>query len=229
MEELANDAQTALREVASWLENHVSRPHPALGRSGEVCPWTRRTIDLGKLLLTPVPSDDAAVVDAIVLTLLRRFLKLEPTKGVDASFRSMIGVFHRLDPEKAASFLVATHTRLKPAFLERGLMLGEFFPTNDKPGLRNPSFKALRSPIPLLVVRMMVEADVEFLLDRDEFVEAYLRTHRSRGLERLMRVLAVGPQSLTPERIAHLSSRVEQYRAYLTATGSIPPTAPESL
>ena len=223
---IPEDAAVAMREVARWIEGFVNRPHPALGRTGEVCPWTRRTADLGRLLIAPIASDDAAEVDAIVLALLERFWSMEPTGGADAGFRSIIGVLHRLNPETAAAFVVAAHTRLKPTFLDRGLMLGEFYPTCTKPGLRNPSFRPLASPVPLLVIRQMVEADVEFLLDRDEFVDAYLRTHRSRGAERLVRVLEQRPASVTSERVPGLLRLAAAYRDSLRPPRSSPrPTA----
>src|SRR6185503_8830456 len=58
LDALPHDASAALLTIARWLDGYVSRPHPALGRTGEICPWTRRTIDLGSLLLTPIASDD---------------------------------------------------------------------------------------------------------------------------------------------------------------------------
>jgi hypothetical protein len=218
----SDDAAAALRTVAEWLDGHVSRPHPGLGRSGEVCPWTRRTIDLGKLELVPIASTDREEVDAILESLLDRFASAESPKGADLGFRSTVLVFHRLDARTAADFIVAAHARSKPAFLDHGLMLGEFYPTCDKPGLRNPTFRPLRSPMPLLVIRQMVEPDIEFLLDKDEFVESYLRTHRGRGLERLMRITEQRPSSLPPERAAELERIVRDYKRFTTR----PPPAP---
>jgi Domain of unknown function (DUF6875) len=218
LDELPVDARKPLRDVACWLEDFLNRPHPLLGRSGEVCPWTRRTLDLGKLVLAPIASDEPAEVDRILYALLDEFSSMDPTKGADAAFRSIVSVFHRLEPHAAAEFIVATHTRLKPAFLGRGLMLGEFYPSCRKPGLRNPEFRPLRAPVPLLVIRQMVEPDVEFLLDRDDFVEAYLSTHRGRGRERLLRVLEQQPGSVAPERIPSLLELADRYR------DSIPPS-----
>ena len=214
-ESVSDEAAAALRSVAQWLDGYISRPHHAVGRSGEVCPWTRRTIDLGRLELVPISSVEAAEVDAILASLRERFVSAESPNGPEAGFRSTIGVFHRLDPGAAAEFIVAAHARSKPAFLERGLMLGEFYPTCDKPGLRNPDFRPLRSPVPLLVIRQMVEPDIEFLLDKDEFVESYLRVHRGRGLERLLRITEQRPSSLSPERVAELS-RLASNRRYLS-------------
>jgi hypothetical protein len=61
-------------------------------------------------------------------------------------------------------------------------MLGEFHPQSATPGLRNRYFCPLRSPIPLLAIRHMVESDVDFLMAandpapmRVKSLEAYLR------------------------------------------------------
>jgi hypothetical protein len=218
----SDDAAAALRSVAEWLDTYVSRPHHGLGRSGEVCPWTRRTIDLGKLELVPISSADAVEVDTILESLLDRFVSADSPKGADVGFRSIVGIFHRLDPERAAEFIVAAHARAKPAFLDRGLMLGEFYPACNKPGLRNPTFRPLRSPVPLLVIRQMVEPDIEFLLDKDEFVESYLRIHRGRGLERLLRIVEQRPSSLPPERVEELERIAVDYRRLSTRPTQAP-------
>jgi hypothetical protein len=218
VDEFPDEAWKQLRNVAQWFEDFLNRAHPLLGRSGEVCPWTKRTLDLGKLLLAPIASDSPAEVDDILRSLRKEFLSTEPTKGPDAGFRSIVAVFHRLERASESAFIVATHERLKPEFLDCGLMLGEFYPTCPKPGLRSSEFRPLRSPVPLLVIRQMVEPDIEFLLDRDEFVGAYLRTHRGRGRERLLRVLEQRPASVAPERIPNLLTLADEYR------DSIPPS-----
>lgn len=215
---LPDDACTQLRDVALWFEDFLNRAHPLLGRSGEVCPWTKRTLDLGKLLLAPIASDNPAEVDDVLRSLRREFLSTEPIKGPDAAFRSIVAVLYGLDRANAAAFIVATHERLKPEFLDCGLMLGEFYPACPKPGLRSSEFRPLRSPVPLLVIRQMVEPDIEFLLDQDAFVGAYLRTHRGRGRERLLRVLEQRPATVTPDRIANLLSLADEYR------DSVPPS-----
>lgn len=101
-------------------------------------------------------------------------------------------------------------------------MLGEFYPTCDKPGLRSKSYRPLRSPVPLLVVRQMIEPDIEFLLDKDEFAEAYLRVHRRRGLERLTRILEQRPAVLPPARVEELARVASRYAHFSTR----PPSAP---
>jgi hypothetical protein len=61
-------------------------------------------------------------------------------------------------------------------------MLGEFHPFSPTPGLRNSHFRPLRSPVPLLAIRHIVESDVDFLIapndpapTRVKSLKAYLK------------------------------------------------------
>ena len=55
--DLPETERRALREVARWMDAHISRPHAMLGRSGDVCPWTRRAAELGGLSLEEVGTE----------------------------------------------------------------------------------------------------------------------------------------------------------------------------
>jgi hypothetical protein len=60
-------------------------------------------------------------------------------------------------------------------------MLEEFHNPTENTGLHNPRIRSLRSPIPLLVIRTMPEADLPFFQSYDNLnltigdLEAYLR------------------------------------------------------
>jgi hypothetical protein len=59
-------------------------------------------------------------------------------------------------------------------------MIGEFHMRTESPGLHNPNFRPLRSPVPMFVLRSMVEADIAFLQDenlhlRIKYLEAYVQ------------------------------------------------------
>ena len=65
---------------------------------------------------------------------------------------------------------------LKREDVRKGLMIGEFHDgPPPKPGLWNPDFRPLRSPVPLLAIRHMVPTDFPFLRDDDTTVAAYLQ------------------------------------------------------
>jgi hypothetical protein len=52
-------------------------------------------------------------------------------------------------------------------------MIGQFHPKCDQPGLWNDDFRPLRSPIPLLAIRIMVPGDLPFLTGSDVHLAAY--------------------------------------------------------
>ncbi|MUL38292.1 DUF6875 domain-containing protein [Gloeocapsopsis dulcis] len=90
-------------------------------------------------------------------------------------------IFPDISTETAFKLIDGAQRHLKPFFVEAGLMLGEFHKQNNSPGLRNPNFRPLRSPIPMLGIRFMVESDLSFLNDlnsepslRTKYFEAYL-------------------------------------------------------
>jgi hypothetical protein len=134
---------------------------------------------------------------------MQRFLAAPEAASENASFRAIVAVFPDLghDVERR---VVDAHRRLKPTFLAQRLMLGEFYPSCAKPGLRNPDFRPLVAPWPLLVIRPMVEADVEFLLDADSFVVAYLEAYGRRGVARLANVLQARGPSIGTERVREI-------------------------
>ncbi|HKU44812.1 MAG TPA: hypothetical protein VJR89_41925 [Polyangiales bacterium] len=202
-------AESALfSSTARWLDESISRPNPALGRSGDVCPWTRRTLQLGRLYLASIPATQDSCLDASLLALLREFSAMRETTCLFDTFRAIVAVFPNLPEGTADQIVVTTHARLKPLFLRERAMLGEFYPKCEKPGLHAPDFRPLRAPHPLLVIRAMVEADLWFLLDRDEFLDAYLDAFGARGRERVLELLESPDGRVAPDRLLALRQRM---------------------
>jgi hypothetical protein len=105
----------------------------------------------------------ATRVEKLIAYLRDRFLGEEEAQGKMNIFNSWVMIFLDLAPAKYASVLEIPQKRMKPSFVTQGLMLGEFYPTCPAPGIRNRSFRPLRSPLPLLAIRHMVESDIDFL------------------------------------------------------------------
>ena len=187
----------ALAPAMAWVDEFVVRPNPDLGRTGVVCPFVpeamRRDlmqyfvvpVELGPELCAEASDDDyTAVIEPAILRLRDQFVA---TRIADPRFRllhSYLMVFRGLDlePERASLLIEKIQRRLKPRFVEMGMMIGEFHPMSNANGLRNPEFRPLRSPIPLLSIRNMVEIDFAFLSRsydpaplRVLFLKSYLR------------------------------------------------------
>jgi len=169
--------------VLWWIENFLARPHKDLGRTGPVCPFVRPALDKETLWLSPLlkSSYRDGSPGPVILDHLDWFLELEPSVGEDAIYKTILFVLPDVTPEEHVSIIDATQAQLKPKFVEQGLMFGQFHPDCEEGGVRNPDFRPLRSPVPLLVIRKMTTFDFMFLKkDRNTYDEKYLRTYFKR-------------------------------------------------
>ncbi|WP_341528125.1 DUF6875 domain-containing protein [Nostoc sp. UHCC 0302] len=171
-----------LVEIRQWLKSFVARPHPDVGRPGTVCPFVPRGLKLNYIRLKVIRDQNLVQqqIAEIVLPYLNTFQELEPTEGDAALSKAILFIFPNISPDDAPRLIDSVQKQLKPFFVESGLMLGEFHNRTESPGLHNPNFRPLRSPIPMLVIRPMTEADLTFLIDenpylRIKYLEAYLK------------------------------------------------------
>lgn len=176
-------ADHPLTTMTAWIKSFLARPHPDLGRSGPVCPFVPGAIAQDTIWLAHVAEGRGsrdAIVD-IVRGYRDLFLELEPKTGDSSMMKAMVIVFPNV-PSDDAGVIDEVQLALKPLFVEDGLMIGEFHERNDGAGLRNPDFRPLRSPIPSLAIRFMVESDLPFLHRplytpdvRAGFIRSYIR------------------------------------------------------
>lgn len=179
-----SDPEWPLRSVVDWIRAFLARPHPNLGRPGSVCPFVPIALNLNTIWMAEVetlPSFDH--ICEIITEYRSLFQTTEPTKMPEAMNKTFLVVFPSLAASGAegAALIDQVQAKLKRHFVEIGLMLGEFHPANETPGLRNPQFRPLRSPIPMLAIRHMVESDLPFLTrsryspgERCAFLRSYL-------------------------------------------------------
>ncbi|HWG99984.1 MAG TPA: hypothetical protein VNV66_11845 [Pilimelia sp.] len=169
--------EAALRAVLAWTREYLCRPHPRLGRPGNVCPYAQAALDRASLYLAVQPGRDHPPADIERRLLVYRdwFLRLSAA-AAHPHLTTIVTVFPELLPEDVPSVIDATQARLKPGYVARGLMLGEFHDGPPaKPGLWNDGFRPLRSPLPLLAIRHMVPTDAMFLCDDPDHLREYLR------------------------------------------------------
>ena len=161
------DPATPLGRTLGWIREFLVRPHPELGRPGPVCPFA--PIALGRDTIWMAEIGDASAsyesIAAIIIAYRDVFLAMEPKSGPEAINKTFLIVFSSLQANGAEGAAVVDRVQasLKKHFVEMGLMLGEFHAANQSPGLRNPDFRPLRSPIPMLAIRHMVDSDLPFL------------------------------------------------------------------
>lgn len=175
---------SSLSKTVAWVRDFLAKPHPELGRSGPVCPFVPRALELNTIWLTVIRTEipDEDQIKEIVGCYRDIFLELEPQDGGDELNKAILLIFPDIGSEEAPKLIDKVQQELKPYFVETGLMIGEFHKLNESPGLHNPEFRPLRSPIPMLAIRFMVESDLPFLIQenysprlRIKFLEAYLQ------------------------------------------------------
>jgi len=174
---------SCLTETKRWVEDFLAKPHPELGRSGSVCPFIPKALQKNTIRFTVIWAKDLAHqrLEDVVQHCRDVFLELEPKTGELAFYKALMLIFPDIPAKEASEMVDDVQKKMKPFFVEAGLMLGEFHQWNESPGLHNPAFRPLRSPIPMLAIRFMSELDLPFL-DRmtDEpsvrvrYLEAYL-------------------------------------------------------
>ncbi|PHM44533.1 hypothetical protein Xmau_01690 [Xenorhabdus mauleonii] len=200
---------SALKTIAQWSIDYLCHPHPELGRAGVVCPYTPISIKKKTFWLTEIKTEGRKEEDIKqdIISLAYLFHKQEPQEGEDAQFKTIVSVWSDISVKALARF----HQEMKPVFLHEGLMFGEFFSSCKKRGLWNANFYPLRSPIPLLAIREILEADIVFLSESMEFVEEYINKYGERGVNSIKHILnSERKSSLDNERITVL----EKYLMY---------------
>lgn len=155
---------SALADVLGWMHDFLSQPHPELGRKGAVCPFVPVALEKDSIQMAQIvdPNPSVESVEATIRRFRDLFLVTEPTRGPEAINKAFVVVFPNLSAD-SAGLVDVVQGRLKKEFIDCGLMLGEFHTTNKKAGLRNAEFHPLRSPLPMLGMRQMVDSDLPFL------------------------------------------------------------------
>jgi len=186
------DPASPLGRVVSWIRGFLARPHPQLGRPGLVCPFVPAALKLDTIRLAEMPDATPSFerLSAIITEYRSVFLKTEPVSGPDAMNKVFLIAFPTFGPAETA-VIEKVQSTLKRYFVDMGLLVGEFHPANNGPGLHNIDFLPLRSPIPMLAIRHLVESDLAFLT-RDFYSPqlrcAYLRSYLFRLGGRLSQI-----------------------------------------
>ena len=136
-----------LRQIATWAVDFLNAPHDELGRSGSVCPYTAPSMASNSFLLAWAGDKDARSIESTVDRYRQWFMELENLGGKRARLLTIVVVLPNFDRMDSAP-LDTLQRRLKDAFVDEGLMVGQFHPHSAEPGLWNEHFRPLRAPIP---------------------------------------------------------------------------------
>lgn len=204
-----------LNQTVQWFKNFLAKPHANLGRAGAVCPFAPRALKLNTVRVAAIRTEgmNQTQIEELVCRYRDQFLQLAPTSGEMAFYKAIMLVFPDVSAEQAPELIDEVQRKLKPYFVEQGLMIGEFHQHNDTPGLHNPDFRPLRSPVPMLAIRFMAESDLPFLERvtdepqlRAQYLSAYLKQ---------MEPIVKNPAKLTAARNALALAQAQMAQAQM--------------
>jgi len=181
--QLVRDNLEPLRQVLAWARDYLCQPHPELGRTGPVCPFARPSMRKELFWMAVWRGSEMTQPQVAEVVRLYRawFMTMEPLDPRLAQYKSINILFPDLPQSHWKTLVEATQEELKAEYVPHGIMIGEFHPgPPEKESLWNPSFRPLKSPLPLLSIRHMVPTDFAFLKGRPDFMRSYLALHGHR-------------------------------------------------
>lgn len=172
--EVPADALGPLLQVLLWSRDFLVSSHPELGRTGPVCPYTQPSLrkELFHLALPSADCDNLALAVDSLRT--RHAVLSEPLSPEDRELLTILLVLPGFDPTDSVE-LDELQRKAKDEFVAEGLMIGQFHPVCEEPGLYNEAFRPLRAPVPLLAVRKLLVFDLPFLVGDDSHLDHYLQ------------------------------------------------------
>jgi hypothetical protein len=159
----------AYQAMLGYVRGFLAKPHKSVGRSGPVCPYVPKSLQLDCVRMAVVRTAHIekeglrASLAALLLEYLPRFEAMEPCTGRQRQYKTVIFIFPDVALQDAREVIDGAQADAKPEFVARGLMVGEFHAANNATGLRNPGFYPLRTPHPCLAIRHMVPGDYVFM------------------------------------------------------------------
>lgn len=162
--------------ILEWIERFLCAPNTELGRLGDVCPFARTAVLRRSIEFYRNHSESVSCLSNDMELHMEEFLT---SGGSDDIYHCRIIVPDSLS--EVSSAIEYVQKQLKPVFVERYLMIGQFFPDCEEPGLRNKVFRPLQTPIPLIAIRNMVPTDIAFLYGNEQYVTAYMEKFGKRG------------------------------------------------
>ncbi len=189
----ALDIDHSLARVEDWLTEYISRPHPQMGRVGPVCPFvepSRRSNALETRVRLVGATPSLSLIIEIARCSLEEFGEIK-WRSSNPNLHSLLVVMPDF-PSYVLHLLDQAHAVVKPEFVRRGVMIGQFHPLCTEKAARNPRFEVSRSPVPLLAIRSMAIHDVFFLAEQKEWFTTYVERfgryyrHSSNGLDAVL-------------------------------------------
>ncbi len=179
-------ADGALASLSEWLRDYAMSDHAELGRSGTVCPFVKQAAKLETLRVginLSGPEDE----DHVFSEIRTSFHDMEhiPAPPGKERLRTIAVGFPNCANLAGIAMLERVYKRHKYYTLLRSRMIAFFHPDADIHGLWNEAFRPMRSPMPVLAVRYLVEQDAVFAAKHRLLRAPYLLRFGVAGARRL--------------------------------------------
>ncbi|MDP9631917.1 UNVERIFIED_ORG: hypothetical protein J2W85_003996 [Ensifer adhaerens] len=176
-----------IAQLLDWVDSYLMNGHPDLGRTGAVCPFTRQAakIDTVRLAISDARAEDEDTAFALIRGAFGE-LEAIPCKPAMKHFRTVIVGFPGCADADGIAMLKRIQRRHRFYSLARARMIGMMHAGSEDRGLWNPDFRPLRSPMPVLAIRHLVENDAPFAALHPALMVAYLARFPIKGTRRLV-------------------------------------------
>lgn len=159
--------QEVFLSIMGYVHNFLGKPNSNIGRKGPTCPFVPGALKSDSIYISIVASKHCTSTEdtmaSMILQMMDKFKVMEPMTGPERISKAIIMIFPEISPFDVTRLIDGVQKKLKPKFVEEGLMIGEFHSKNNQSCLRNESFYPLRTPYPCLAIRHMVPSDIVFL------------------------------------------------------------------
>ncbi len=159
---------TIANEIIAWANSYLVAPNEYVHRPGKnqvVCPYVEKSLSTNRFYMAfhpEVNGQSEPAIETILLGYIEEFLRTPPFPLELLQTKALLVVFPEL-PERDTGVLDLVFDRIKPAFVGRGLMVGQFHTNCRQAGVHNGAFLASKSPHPLIAIRHMALHDILFL------------------------------------------------------------------
>jgi len=182
----SDDKDSVYQQIGGWMASYLMKEHPDLGRTGDVCPFTAHAARIDTIRIGIYDGDlrDISAMVKVMRDACHEVMTM-PCPGTMRHFATAIVGFPNATTEETLANLLVVQKKLKHHTLLHGLMVGRFHPASEVEGLWNSAFRPLRSPVPLLAVRHLVENDAEFVMRQPLLYPTYLMKFSSNAFRKL--------------------------------------------
>ncbi|WP_339998114.1 DUF6875 domain-containing protein [Priestia aryabhattai] len=168
-----------IKVVLDYID-FCSKPHPKKGAKGAICPFLPFAIQEDTIYCSFIEEyvDNEQEMRAIIKESIIHFKELKMKSEKLEKYKTLLIVF--LANKSLDSILASVHQEFKRELVYEGMMIGDFYSTNNKVGLYNSTFTPLVCEVPMMAVRNLIKEDFPFLVsdndtseDKLEFLTGY--------------------------------------------------------